>query len=186
MGKLAEEDSKYRIFKETFPSEIISIIGSLSAGIILTILILPFESFPILILMIPAVLSLRGNISSPFCARVSKDLILGEFDLRSLGENVLATLFLSLISSLIIGILSYMVNIFLVSFPLLSFGHFLLIPIISLIINLGISIPVTIILNYVAFKSGLNPNNVLPLITSIGDLLSVLSFFFSLIILNIP
>lgn len=183
---MIEEDSKYRIFKETFPSEVISIIGSLSAGVILTVLILPFESFPILILMIPPILSLRGNISSPFCARVSKDLILGEFDLRSWGENVLATLSLSLISSFLIGVLSYIVNIFLVSFPLLSFGHFILIPIISLSINLSISIPTSTILNYVAFKLGLNPNNVLPVITAIGDLLSVISFFISLVILNIP
>lgn len=183
---MAMEDSKYRIFKETFPSEIVSILGSLFAGVILTILILPFESFPILILMIPAILSLRGNISSPFCARTSKDLILGEFNIRSLGENVLATLFLSVISSILIGLLSYIINFFLVDFPLLHIGYFLLIPIISLSINLGISIPVSTILNYIAFKSGLNPNNVLPIITAIGDLLSVISFFISLVILKVP
>lgn len=183
---MVEEDTRYHIFKEIFPSEVISIIGSLFAGMILTILILPFDSFPILILMIPAILSLRGNITSPFCARTSKDLILGEFNIRSWGENVLATLFLSLISSFLIGLLSFVLNLFVVDFPLLPFGHFLLIPIISLFINLGISIPVSTILNYIAFKSGLNPNNVLPLITAIGDLLSVVSFFISLIILNVP
>ncbi len=181
-----EDDSRYRIFKEAFPSEIISIIGSLSAGVILTVLILPFQSFPILILMIPAILSLRGNICSPFCARTSKDLILGEFDGHSWGENVLATLFLSMVSSLLIGTLSYVINMFFVDLPLLSFGHFLLIPIISLFIYLAISIPTSTALNYFAFRSGLNPNNVLPIMTAIGDLFSVISFYITLILLHIP
>ncbi|MFX0105306.1 MAG: hypothetical protein ACFE75_07440, partial [Candidatus Hodarchaeota archaeon] len=69
------QDSKGKIVKETFPSEVISIIGDILAGIVLSILILPFNSFLILILMIPALLSLRGNLSGPFIARTSRDFV---------------------------------------------------------------------------------------------------------------
>ncbi|MFX1593823.1 MAG: hypothetical protein ACFFCL_14105, partial [Promethearchaeota archaeon] len=104
-------DSKGKIIKETFPSEVISIVGDILAGIILTLLILPFDSFPILILMIPALLSLRGNLSGPFIARTSRDMIIGDFSKRTWIENVLATYTLAIITALFISLFSIILNI---------------------------------------------------------------------------
>jgi cation transporter-like permease len=99
-------DTKGKIVKETFPSEMVSIVGDIFAGIVLSILIVSFESFLILILIIPALLSLRGNLSGPFIARTSRDLIIGEFNLKSWFENILATYALALITAIAIGLLS--------------------------------------------------------------------------------
>ena len=71
-------DTKGKIVKETFPAEIVTIVGDILAGVVLSLLILPFDSFLILILIVPALLSMRGNISGPFIARSSRDLIIGQ------------------------------------------------------------------------------------------------------------
>ncbi|KKN38255.1 hypothetical protein LCGC14_0755250 [marine sediment metagenome] len=179
--------SKTKIVKETFPSEIISIVGSLLAGIILSLLILPFDSFVILILIIPALLSLRGNISGPFIARTSKDLIIGDFTKRSWLENVFATYTLSIVTAVFIGLFSIILNLLLIQIPLLSFELYLLIPLISILITLTISIPISTLLNYLAFHYGMDPNNVVnPIMTAIDDFVTVISFYFTIIILGVP
>ena len=92
---MERQDTKGKIIKETFPSEIVSIFGDILAGIILIFLILPFKSFLLLILIIPALLSLRGNLSGPYIARTAKDLIIGEFNKRTWIENTFSTYTLS-------------------------------------------------------------------------------------------
>ncbi len=181
------QDSKSKIVKETFPSEIVSIVGDLLAGIVLSLLILPFESFIVLILMIPALLSLRGNLSGPFIARTSRDLVIGNFSKRSWIENVLATYTLSIITAIFIGILSVILNLTLFKLTILSFQYFLSIPIITIVLTLSISIPCSTGLNYLAFKRGLNPNNIVnPVMTAIDDFSTVFCFFLTIIMLGVP
>jgi len=180
-------DTKGKIVKETFPSEVVSIVGDILAGIILTLLILPFESFLILILIIPALLSLRGNISGPFIARTSRDLIIGEFNKRSWIENVIATYTLSLFTAIIIGIFSILLNLILVKLFIIPIGLLIIIPIIAILLTLSVSIPCSTTLNYIVFKKGLDPNNVVnPIMTAIDDFFTVLSFYITLLMLGVP
>ena len=184
---MESQDSKGKIVRETFPSEIVSIIGDILAGIVLILLILPFKSFIILILTIPALLSLRGNISGPFIARTSKDLIIGGLNKKSWIENVFATLTLSIITALLIGIFGIIINIFLIRISLLPFEILVLIPIISILLTLSITIPISTILNYMTFKYGLNPNNVVnPIMTAVGDFAMIVCFYITLILLGVP
>jgi mgtE-like transporter len=184
---MESQDTKGKIVKETFPSEIISIVGDILAGIILSLLIVPFESFLILILIIPALLSLRGNISGPYIARTSRDLIIGEFNRKSLLENIIATYILSIVTAFIIGIFSILLNSFLIKIHIISNFILIEIPIISILITLSVSIPTSTGLNYLTFKYGLNPNNIVnPIMTAVDDFLTVISFYFSLIILGVP
>ncbi len=183
---MEQQDSKGRIVKETFPSEIVSIIGSIFAGIILIFLILPYKSFPILILIIPALLSLRGNNSGPFIARTSRDLIIGEFNKRSFLENVLATYCLAFITALLIGIFSISINFFLIKLTVLSNEALLLLPILSIMFALSVSIPCSTLLNFLAFKYGLNPNNIVnPIMTAIDDFFTIISFYIAILILGV-
>ncbi|MFX1455450.1 MAG: magnesium transporter [Promethearchaeota archaeon] len=180
-------DSKGKIIKETVPSEIISIIGDILAGIILSILILPFSSFLVLILMIPALLSLRGNLSGPFIARTSKDFIVGSFSLKSWFENVLATYTLSIITATGIGAFTIILNLTIFRLFLLPMTFYFAIPLISIILTLSISILCSTGLNYLAFKRGLNPNNVVnPIMTAIDDFTTVFCFFLTIIMLGVP
>ncbi|UCC20328.1 MAG: magnesium transporter [Promethearchaeota archaeon] len=180
-------DSKGKIIKETFPSEVISILGDLIAGIILSLLILPFSSFPILILMIPALLSLRGNLSGPFIARTSRDLVIGDFSKETWSQNVLATYTLSIITAIFIGIFSIILNFAFFRIYILPISYLIIIPIISIVLTLTISIPCSTGLNYIAFKKGLNPNNVVnPIMTAIDDFSTVFCFLLTIIMLGVP
>jgi len=181
------DKGKGRIVKETFPSEIVSIIGGILAGILLLLLILPFNSFIVLILIIPALLSLRGNISDPYIARTSRDLIVGEFNKQSLFENILATLSLSIVTAILIGLLNIILNLFLLHELTLPIYTLLLIPVISILFTLTISIPCSTGLNYFAFTHGLDPNNLVhPIMTAIDDFSTVICFYLTLILLGVP
>lgn len=181
------QDTKSKIVKETFPSETVSIIGDIFAGIVLSLLIIPFESFITLILIVPALLSLRGNLSGPHIARTSRDLIIGNFSKRSLIENTLATFILAIITAFIISIFSIFLNLLLFNLITLSIFHFFTIPLVSIILTLSISIPCSTVLNYIAFKKGLNPNNIVnPVMTAIDDFSTVFCFFLTLLILGVP
>lgn len=178
---------KGKIVKETFPSEIVSIVGDILAGIILSLLILPFESFVLLILIVPALLSMRGNISGPYIARTSRDLIIGEFSLKRNIENIFATYTLSIGVSFLIGIFSLILNVVLVQLYIFDLGLLILIPIFSIMMTLTISIPCSTGLNYLAFKFGLDPNNVVgPIMTCIDDFFTVFSFYLTIVVLGVP
>ncbi|MHA2037260.1 MAG: magnesium transporter [Promethearchaeota archaeon] len=184
---MESQDSKGKIIKETFPSEIVSIIGDILAGIILSLLIIRFASFLVLILMIPALLSLRGNLSGPFIARTSRDLVIGAFSKRTWFENVLATYTLAVITAVFIGVFSIVFNLTIFKLTILPIQYFILIPIISIVLTLSISIPCSVGLNYLAFRKGLNPNNVVnPVMTAIDDFSTVFCFFLTIIMLGVP
>jgi len=184
---MEKQYSKAKIVREAFPSEIVSIIGGILAGLVLLLLIFPFQSFLLLIIIIPALLSLRGNLSGPFIARTSRDLIIGEFNKKSWLDNVLATFTLSIVTGFLIGVFSIILNIFLIKIYILPIEMLILIPIISIILTLSISIPSSTTLNYLAFKYGLDPNNIVnPIMTAIDDFFTVICFYITLIILGVP
>jgi mgtE-like transporter len=184
---MEKQESKGKIVRETFPSEIISIMGDIMAGIVLLLLILSFKSFLVLIVIVPALLSLRGNLSSPFIARTSRDFILGEFNKKSWIQNVLATFTLSIVTGFLIGIFSIIINFFFIKIFILPIEILIYVPIISIIFTLLISIPTSTTLNYISFKKGLDPNNVVhPIMTAIDDFFTVICFYLTLIILGVP
>ena len=180
-------DSKGKIIKETFPSEMVSIVGDILAGIVLSLLIISFQSFILLILIIPALLSLRGNLSGPFIARTSRDFIIGEFNKKSWLENVLATFSLSLLTAFAIGVFSILINFLLVKLYIFNIGLLIAIPIISIVLTLSISIPCSTLLNYIAFRRGLDPNSVVnPVMTAIDDFFTIICFYLTIIVLGVP
>ena len=184
---MESQDTKGRIVKETFPSEIVSIVGDILAGVILTFILLNFKSFILLILIIPALLSLRGNLSGPFIARTSKDLIIGEFDKRSWMESVLSTYALSIVTAILIGIFSILLDLFLIKKKILSMEMLIIIPLIAILFTLSISIPTSTFLNFLAFRFGLNPNNIVnPIMTAIDDFFTIICFYLTLLILGVP
>ncbi len=185
-SKESQNSSKKKLVRETFSSEVISIIGDIFAGSLLLILILPFKSFNALIIFVPALLSLRGNISGPFIARTSRDLIVGEFNKKSWFENTLATICLSIVTALLIGMISIYLNYIILSIEILSIYQLIMLPIVSILLSLTFSIPCSTSLNIIAFRYGLDPNNLVnPIMTAIDDFLTIISFFIAIIILGV-
>lgn len=188
---MLSQDSKTRIVKESIIGEIISITGDLFAGMIMVFFIMPFKSFSYLIIMIPALLTLRGNVSGTFIARTIRDLFTGELSkklkpIKRWLENIGATLFISLLVGVFIGIVSQIVSLLLGN-EIINLFIFLSIPLFTILFDLIISIPLSSFLNISCFRFGLDPNNLVnPIMTCVDDFLTVFGFFLSLILLGVP
>lgn len=182
---MVKQESKADILKETFPSEIVSIVMNIAVGLVLAVLILPFESFAQIIIMVPALLSVRGNISGSFVARTARDLIIGTFK-KTMAQNVLAVVVLTGVTGCFIAALSMIFATLLHGSYTMPVGFFFAIPLLTMALTELVSIPVALLMNMAVFKRGMNPCNVVPpVMTSIDDVLISLFFFAVLVMLGV-
>ena len=92
-----------------------------------------------------------------------------------------------MVTGFIIGIISILLDFFLIRLFLIPSISLLLIPIISVSMTLSFSIPCSTLLNYIAFRTGLDPNNIVnPVMTAIDDFLTVICFFITLLFMGVP
>jgi len=89
-------------------------VTSLVAGAFLGSLVATFEDLPGLLLMVPAAIGLRGNIFSTFGNRISTAVHTGTFTTAIrrdtvLGQNVLATMSLTVVMSLVLALVARVV-----------------------------------------------------------------------------
>ena len=165
-------------FKEIFSTQVISIFGGLIAGILLAIYTDNLLLIPGMFLLIPGFLEMRGNISGSLAARLSSGLFLGfikpnNFKTKTVKGNVIASFFLALVVSLILGIIIFMLNYTLFNIVM---PEIILIPLIAGVIANAIEIPITLFFTFYLFKKGHDPNDIMgPFVTSTGDITSIVS-----------
>jgi mgtE-like transporter len=178
----------YKILKESIPILSVCIIGGLFAGLILHNLEKEFSAIPGLLILLPGILALRGNISSALGSRLSSALHLGTveagFDRKLfrnpiIVQNIWASLALNLLMSFVLGIAAYYISIL--------FGiqnvSIIMLTTISVIVGLLSGIVLTLLTILLAMYStlhGYDPDNVLtPAVATIGDALTVMFLFLS-------
>ena len=180
------KNDRIAIIRETLPSETLSVIFNFFVGIILIFILDGFENFGAIIIMVPALLAIRGNISGSYCARVARDLLIGCYNRKTLNQNILATTLLLLIVSLMISIAGYLLCLVLHITHSMKISDFFLFPLIVLIFTSIISFSGSTIFSNFLFRKGLNPNNIIPPIWSgIDDMLIILNILLSLFILGV-
>ena len=107
--------------KQSLPLLILCGIGAIIAGSIIGIMNSPnegenlFLKIPGLLIVIPGIIAMRGNISTALGSRLGSAYHLGVINTdnlfnKELKENITASLLLSLIMSFIIGILAYIIS----------------------------------------------------------------------------
>ncbi len=174
------------IIKETFPSEVVSVTFNFFVGLVLVSILNNFTNFTVIILMIPPLLSIRGNISQSYCARVARDLIIGCYNKKTMTQNVVATILLILIVCTLISIFSIVLIEILQIHHDLSLFSLILFPFLVMILTSSVSMAGSTIFSIMVFKKGLNPNNIVPVVwTSVDDLLIVINIYLSLLILGV-
>ncbi len=166
------------LIKETYPSQLLSIAINIIVGFVLAILIYPSPYFFAIVLLVPPLLSIRGNISGPFVVRTARDMMIGTFNRKSALENILATESLTVFVSLLIGFFGFLLLGSIVPDHELTLNQYLLIPLLVLILSSCISVPTSMLLNYITFKLGYSPINIVPpIMTSVDDLAIILLLF---------
>ena len=108
--------------KQSLPLLVLCGLGGIVAGSTLGVMRDVLIEIPGLIVVIPAIIALRGNISTAFGSRLGSAYHLGIIDAdnmwnEELKQNILASIVLSFISSIIIGMLAYVSSILLGVYP---------------------------------------------------------------------
>ncbi len=169
------------IAKETIPMLMFMALGGTFAGLLLSGARTRIEIFPGLLILLPAMQDLRGNIGGSLASRLSTALHQGTLEPRifhndELGPYALASLSLSAVMSLVIGVVAFVLCVLLeVPAPgiLEMLGLCLAVGTISGMAHVGLSIALCVF----SFRRGLDPDNTaIPSLTLTGDIFTVLCF----------
>ena len=176
------------VVKQSLPLLIICGIGGIITGNFLGAMIDIFKQIPGLLVVIPAVIALRGNINTALGSRLGSAYHLGIIDADNmwnveLKQNIVGSLVLSFVISFIIGVLAYVSSILLQIYP----NPIILISIVIIAGGLsGIILAfLTIIIIYIVFKRGYDPDNITgPALATFGDIITILCIFFSALLIG--
>ncbi len=169
------------IVGEALPFELVCTIGGVFAGIILVKMIDMIDMIPGLLVLVPAILGMRGNISCTLGSRLGSAIHLGLISRiernPELINNVAGSLMLSLIMSIVFGILAH---IFTVALGMQSVGVVVLV---SIAVFAGVSsglilTVIAVVITIGAFMYGIDPDNVTtPALGTLGDVITMLMVF---------
>jgi len=169
------------LVKQSLPLLVICGIGAIIAGNTLGAMIDLFQSIPGLLVVIPAVIAMRGNISTALGSRLGSAYHLGLIDAKNmwnddLKQNIIGSLLLSLIMSIFIGIFAYATSVILQVHPnlVVLISIVLIAGILSGIILTGL----TVVIIYLVFRQGFDPDNMTgPALATFGDVITMLCIF---------
>ncbi len=182
-AKYLEEYVSVRfIIKQSSLPLLVCIISGLFAGVVLASMEDALSALPGLLVLIPPLLGMRGSIAGAFGSRLGSALHQGIIkpDLRgdeNLVHSVIASLGEGATMAVVIAFLAYAMTLALgrecigiVSLATVSLTVWAL----SAFILIGL----VMIFAFTIFKHGIDPDNVMgPMVTSAGDVLTVLAFF---------
>ena len=178
------------MLKQSLPLLIICGLGGIVAGTTFSVMIDLLNSIPGLIVVIPAIIALRGNISTAFGSRLGSAYHLGIIDEdnlwnEELKQNILGSLTLSFFISIIIGILAYFTTVvFFKIYP--NPIKIILIVIIAGVISAIILTFLTIIIIFLVFKRGYDPDNITgPALATFGDIVTMICIFGSAVFVEV-
>ena len=175
--------------KQSLPLIIFCGIGAILAGSTLGVMKDLIKEIPGLIVIIPAIIAMRGNISTAFGSRLGSAYHLGIINAdnmwnEELFENIIGSIFLSFFVSIIIGILAYVTSFLLNVYP--DPVKIILIVLISGVLSAIILTVMTIGIIYLVFKRGYDPDNITgPALATFGDIITMLCIFGSALFVEV-
>ena len=178
------------MLRQSLPLLIFCGLGAIVAGSTLGVMTSLLESIPGLIVVIPAIIALRGNISTAFGSRLGSAYHLGIIDAdnlwnNELKQNIIGSLILSLLVSAMVGFLAYVTTVLFFNVspdPV----KLIVIVLIAGIISAVILTLMTVIIIFIVFKRGYDPDNITgPALATFGDIVTMLCIFGSAIIVEV-
>lgn len=176
------------VLRQSLPLLLLCGIGEVFAGSILGGMHNILDENPGFLVLIPAIIALRGNISMALGSRLGSAAHLGLIDLKNFNneeikENFKASIFLSFFVSGIAGIFAYLTCLI---FNIEASAFFLIGTAVmaGTIASLFLSI-ITIVIIVISFKKGYDPDNVTgPSLATVADLITILSLFGSAFVIG--
>jgi len=174
--------------KQSLPLFIFCGLGAIVTGSTLGLMIDLLQEIPGLIVAIPAIIAIRGNISTAFGSRLGSAYHLGLIDQdnlwnEELKENIIGSIILSFLVAIIIGLFAYASSVILNVYP--NPLKLITIILIAGIISALILTSMTIGIIYLVFKRGFDPDNVTgPALATFGDIITMLCIFASALLVE--
>ncbi|MFX1519362.1 MAG: magnesium transporter [Promethearchaeota archaeon] len=171
-----------RIVRESIFVILICVVLDLQAGVLLDLNIDTFLQWTALLLLIPSYLAMGGNIGTILGSRLTSALYLGAIEPKFLKwtkigkENLAASLLLGLCAFFFVGMVTFVTSVFLnLSFP--GVGKLLLLTLVSGFLLIACLSLLTFFTALLAFRRGLDPDNIVaPIIATSGDLIGAVIF----------
>ncbi|MCZ6725110.1 MAG: magnesium transporter [Thaumarchaeota archaeon] len=176
---LAQYCSVRNILSQILPILLVTLTGSLIAGLLLSGMINTLTALPGLLIMIPAVMDTRGSIYASLGSRIGSGLHLG-FVEPSFRKNphllnaILGSLINALIISTFIAILAFGFLTYL-GLPVIPIYSLIAIAIIAGILSGTILTIVVLVASIAGYNRGIDPDNLSgPVVSVFGDMISIL------------
>lgn len=171
-------NSSWRIVEETLPVIIIFSLVELFTGGFLSSIMSEAVNAPGLLILVPGILGLRGNISSALGARISSGLHLGYISTKKFSKglkvNIMIGITLSLLMSFLLSIFAW-VMCSSTSPVCMGLHNFILISVLTGLMSGVILSFTTASIAIISSRKGLDPDNTtVPSSASIGDVLTII------------
>jgi mgtE-like transporter len=169
-----------KIIKESLPVLFLAMFGGVFAGLILDFMMDEFRRVPGLLVLLPPILAMRGNISSVLASRLSSALHLGliqpEFKLnKTLNQNIVSSIILNVVMAFFLGVVAYYTYTFIGGGLDASILDLTLIAVLTGSLAGILLTFLAVVFSLYTYASGRDPDNVVsPLLSMLGDLLTVL------------
>ena len=176
-------------FKEILSSEIISLTGSLFAGLLLAIAEKKIFLVPGIFVLIPGFLAMRGEISASFSSRIMEYLLEHRLkpDFRRaehskiVWQNLTASFILVLLIATLLGFFAFIITFM---FFRIYYPAIILVSIIAGLIANMIEIPLTLSAIIWFYNKKIDPGNVMgPFVTTTGDITSILAILVTIMVM---
>jgi len=179
-----------QMLKQSLPLLILCGIGGVFTGSILGSMVDIFQRIPGLLVIIPGIIALRGNISTAFGSRLGSAYHLGLINAENmwndaLKQNVIGSLVLSILVSFSIGLVAYLTT--LVFFQQQVNLMFLLGTVLIAGIASGLLLTsFTIFIIFLVFKRGYDPDNITgPALATVGDITTMLCIYAGALLMEV-
>lgn len=174
--------------KQGLLTQFTSLTIGILAGIGLALMKGAIEALPGMLIMVPAFLQMRGAVGGTLASRLSSALHMGIIEPRlrlskELAQNIIGTLILSLVLSGLIGCLAHFMCL-LFGFNSIGLLTLLMLSLIAGMLSSLVIIFVTVVMTIKVYQKGLDPDVIMgPLITTLGDIVSIPCLFVAALIL---
>lgn len=179
-----------KILRESFPILFLCTVGGVVAGVVLHDMEIELTTIPGLLILLPAILGMRGNISGALGSRLASALHLGLINSelkwnKPLSDNFWASIILNVVMSFLLGIIAFLTCVATgcreASIIQLTAISLIAGTLAGLILTL-----LSIFLALITFARGLDPDNVLmPSLSTVGDIITVLCLLIAVRIVNL-
>ncbi|OKY77940.1 MAG: Cation transporter-like protein MgtE2 [Candidatus Methanohalarchaeum thermophilum] len=172
-----------KIVRESLPLLIGLTILGIASGLILQYFKKILLDLPELLVLVPVIIGLGGNLGSILGSRITSGLHLGYINFSLQNKTLLLNITaIYILSVLIFSLLGITGSIFSEIFNIggnISLDIFILISLISGFLITTVMILITIISSYITYKTTIDPDStVLPIVTSLCDLIGISIFYY--------